>query len=944
MDENAYSDAEVLQVLGISAPTTSTPTIPADKAAEFAAARQAVQKAQSDVDLYGRLGTALSFGGQGLTLGLADEALAGLSALTGGPSYSEQLAAQQAEREAMRAAYPGTALASELVGGIAGTIPAATMAAPGLASRLLLGATGKAAPTVGQLAAIGATQGGIYGAASAQPGERLAGGLMGGGIGTVAGPVIGKGAQYATETLGGVLARAGTTAGSERGAITLGGAKYTPEEIQLAKVLSQTAPETIPNAEVALQRAGELGKPVFIPEAVGSPALYQQAKLIANYPASIEVAKTAIEERAANAVSRITETLDKVAPVRNVNAGANRLVEGAKSLLDELGIARKAATKGLYDAAFERTPELTTESAVKLVQTNPRIQQAIKAVRKELPELAEKSDTSLEVLHQAQQYLSGKARSLDNKFTAGKVADARTALMKAIKEESPDYAEATNTFAQMSKGLTAKEQSKIGFLANVSPDRPETIGRVFALDADVISSLRDDFVAAGKLDEWESGVRAYLQRSVEKAQDERNPINKIIGSPALRDKLRAALGDKYDTIIEPLTIEQKILKGQREYFAGSPTTPLRQAEEALGESFGAIRSAIQAGKDPVGAAGKLLSKMLGGRQDDEFYKNYAQLLFREPEQGLETLGRISQLTSALRGARQAGEKAGGVAGAAAGRETAAGLDIMQEQLKAKRSKQLGMGAMGTASLTSELADSDYTDEEILKALGQEEPAQPAKPISLEKQEIKVGKQNISIPTGDKYAPASLVKAVIMAESAGNANAVSPKGAGGLMQIMPATAKILGVKNRFDPVENVDGGSRYLKEQLIAAAQETGKEDPKLAAAAYNWGPGNLSKAIRQVKAEGEDVTWDNIKSIVKVPEETRTYVDRVMLLRKYDDYDLAKIAAKVGEQKLDAVLNKFKTGKKFTVGDILDELGIDAKSVKVKRNNVLQSASNLTEA
>jgi soluble lytic murein transglycosylase-like protein len=879
MDENAYSDAEVLQALGISAPTASTPTIPADKAAEFAAARQALEQAQSNVglDLTGRLGTALSYAGQGLTFGLSDEALAGLSALAGGPSYSEQLAAQQAEREAMRSLYPITAGASEIGGGITSALATgplgqlrgvfgASRAAPSLASELLLGG---GAPTVAKLAGAGAVQGGIYGAASAEPGERLPGGIMGAGVGAVASPVIGKAAQYATETLGGVLARAGTTAGSERGAITFGGAKYTPEEIQLAKILSQTAPETIPNAEVALQRAGELGKPVFIPEAVGSPALYQQAKLIANYPASIEVAKTAIEERAANAVNRITKTLDKVAPVRNVNAGANRLVEGAKSLLEDLGVARKEATRGLYEAAFERTPQLTADSAVELVQSNPRIQQAIKAVRKELPELAEKSDTSLEVLHQAQQYLSGKARSLDNKFTAGKVTDARNALMKAIKEESPDYAQATSTFAQMSKGLTAKEQSKIGFLANVSPDRPETIGRVFALDADVISSLRDDFVAAGKLDEWESGVRAYLQRSVEKAQDERNPINKIIGSPDLRNKLRAALGDKYDSVIEPLTIEQNILKGQREYFAGSPTTPLRQAEEALGESFGAIRSAIQAGKDPVGAAGKLLSKMLGGRQDDEFYKNYAQLLFREPEQGLETLGRISQLTSALRGARQAGEKAGKVAGAAAGRETAAGLDIMQEQLKAKRSKQLGMGAIGTASLTSELADSDYTDDEILKALGQEEPVQPARPISSEKQEIKVGKQNISIPTGKEFAPPSLVRAVMKVESGGKQEAVSPKGATGLMQLMPATAKALGVDPK-DPQENVEGGSKYLQQML----NKYGKKD--IALAAYNWGPGNIDKAIRQVKADGKRVTWANIMQAVKVPMETRLYVNKVL--------------------------------------------------------------------
>jgi hypothetical protein len=214
--------------------------------------------------------------------------------------------------------------------------------------------------------------------------------------------------------------------------------------------------------------------------------------------------------------------------------------------------------------------------------------------------------------------------------------------------------------------------------------------------------------------------------------------------------------------------------------------------------------------------------------------------------------------------------------------------------------------------------------------------------STSTEKVKVGKQNISIPTGEEYSKPRLVKAVIAAESAFNPNAVSPKGAGGLMQIMPATAKDLGLtkEQRFDPDKNVEAGSRYLK-QL-----ENQFGDEKVALAAYNWGMGNVSNAAKKLKAEGEPVTWENIKSIVKVPSETRQYVDRVMLLRKYDDFDLAKIAAhpKVGKAKLDKILAKYKTGKKFTVGDILDELGLDAKDVRVKRSNVLQSASDLTEA
>jgi soluble lytic murein transglycosylase-like protein len=203
--------------------------------------------------------------------------------------------------------------------------------------------------------------------------------------------------------------------------------------------------------------------------------------------------------------------------------------------------------------------------------------------------------------------------------------------------------------------------------------------------------------------------------------------------------------------------------------------------------------------------------------------------------------------------------------------------------------------------------------------------------------VQIGKQDISIPQGQGFAPPDLVKAVITVESAGNPKALSPKGAYGPMQLMPGTAEELGVDPK-DPKQNIEGGSRYLAKQL------TEFDDVRLALAAYNWGPGALSNAIKKLKAEDRPVTWENLKKYGSVPTETKNYVSKVLLLKKYDDYDLAKIAAKVGESKLDAALEKFKTGQKFLVGDLLDELGVSASDVNVKRNNVLQAANDLLEA
>jgi soluble lytic murein transglycosylase-like protein len=84
--------------------------------------------------------------------------------------------------------------------------------------------------------------------------------------------------------------------------------------------------------------------------------------------------------------------------------------------------------------------------------------------------------------------------------------------------------------------------------------------------------------------------------------------------------------------------------------------------------------------------------------------------------------------------------------------------------------------------------------------------------------------------------ADFIHAVIRAESNGKPTAVSAKGAQGLMQLMPLTAAKLGVKNSLDPAENVNAGTRYLRELL-----ERYHNDPIRALAAYNAGAGRVEQ-------------------------------------------------------------------------------------------------------
>jgi soluble lytic murein transglycosylase-like protein len=105
-----------------------------------------------------------------------------------------------------------------------------------------------------------------------------------------------------------------------------------------------------------------------------------------------------------------------------------------------------------------------------------------------------------------------------------------------------------------------------------------------------------------------------------------------------------------------------------------------------------------------------------------------------------------------------------------------------------------------------------------------------------------------------YLSPELIRSVIRAESNFHVDAVSPAGAKGLMQLMPETAKELGVTNVFDVQQNIDGGARYLRQMLDRFGGDT-----KRALAAYNAGPG----AVEQFNGN--------------VPyAETRHYVKRVM--------------------------------------------------------------------
>jgi len=110
---------------------------------------------------------------------------------------------------------------------------------------------------------------------------------------------------------------------------------------------------------------------------------------------------------------------------------------------------------------------------------------------------------------------------------------------------------------------------------------------------------------------------------------------------------------------------------------------------------------------------------------------------------------------------------------------------------------------------------------------------PYSPHALNPSEIH---SLVSDASHDNGVPPGLVRAVLMAESAGDPAAVSTAGAQGLMQLMPGTAAGCGITNPFDPNENVQCGAGYLRSLL-----DRYHNNVKLAVAAYNAGPGAVDR-------------------------------------------------------------------------------------------------------
>lgn len=182
-----------------------------------------------------------------------------------------------------------------------------------------------------------------------------------------------------------------------------------------------------------------------------------------------------------------------------------------------------------------------------------------------------------------------------------------------------------------------------------------------------------------------------------------------------------------------------------------------------------------------------------------------------------------------------------------------------------------------AQFVMENPDAYLQIDELLKknATKKEASSKPATPNIKSVQRVPAAKEDIQqaiqeIPK--KYGVDSdLVNAIAYAESRFNPDATGPETkygrAQGMMQLIPATARALGVEDPYDARQAVEGASKLLKELKGTFG---GYKDDRFLMAAYNSNPKTLKRAIAKVRANGDNVTWNNVSKYM--PKETQEYV------------------------------------------------------------------------
>lgn len=809
--------------------------------------------------------------GKGLTFGFFDE-LQGLEAgaqnslrnLFGSgnekgfwDNYDEKVKDLRATDKAFEAEHPYASAGLQIAGGIAPMIATAGQsAAPAMAPVMsnLFGVGIKGAPSVFKLAKMGATGGAAYGAGEANDGNRLWGATKGGLIGAIAAPVVGTALKGGIEIVGDAAANRNLfrRLGSEAGSVFSGEAPpkaYSAAEKMLAKELKNTPVDKVKAGLGELEEAVAGDVPLFLPEAVGSPKVDRNARFVANYDPSLEFSQTAIANRTSEAPARAVGLFSRVSPEGNSFEGAMSMANAAGDIAEQADKARIDGVKKFYTEAYDKVPSIESDEFADFLSNDKVLQRAINDVKK-TAENARFPDNSSQILVKARQEIFDRiesAKKLGNNREARDLQTTYNTLNDFLHGENPALVTADLEYQRLSTGVDEMTNSFLSRLKNFSADKIQNVGQIFQLPAERITALRATFEKAGKLSEWNAGIRAHLQNSVEGTHDGRNFTDKIIGNTLQKAKLKAALGDAYTSVEKGLSLENRMFEGRNKYHAGSSTAGNLAERGEFEKGVGILRRLMD--KDISGA----VSMLFKGDMPDEIAQELSKIYFN-PQRGSESLGRIIPLLEQYAKNRQVAGAVSKGTGAAASRvdsvspESLLGLHQQTSGTGAKRpvmplseESTAASSSLGAAKKESQIPDSssDFTSGKPTTQ-GEYEPTSYRNPLFSPRKSMDAGKPPIQLIEAeidkDPY-----YSALYEAESGRNPKAKNPEStAKGGFQFLNGTAKLVGLKDPFDLSESFEK-----VKFLTSDHQQKFGDNPATLYAAHYLGAPVLNKVLTQ---------------------------------------------------------------------------------------------------
>jgi len=811
--------------------------------------------------------------GKGLAFGFFDEiqgAEVGLRNLLGignGETYDQKVAELRAADNAYEAANPKTSIGLQMLGALAPTLASggvglatrgAAKLAPSVATSALKNLYGVGitqSPSVARLALTGGFQGGLYGAGEANEGDRLTGAGIGGTVGAVLSPVIGKGLEKAIGGVGNYLAEKGLiggksvlSTGGQRGSVSNAPSNVsslTPEEIYVARQLKNT-----PLSEAVIG-ADELGAavasdvPLFLPDAIQSADLSRNAKFIANNKVSMRFAQGAISARKEGAGTRIETLLSDFAPHVDPTDAGTTLINASENAVNALKKVRTDVTEPLYKALQGQA--VPDEVAIGLLD-DPVIEAAVDAVSKSpvyQKELGKASPQSFKYLQLTKEKLTDQVDSLvrsGSNNEARIVGQSRDKVVKAL-ETLDEYKKANALYRDLSKPINrlAGTKDEAGLLEGIlNTDRinaykapAELLKRTPAQILEIKATLGDK----GQ-EELSKSARSLMQDILEKANEQNQPALKLLQNDQMKNKFFAMIGeDAYQKFASALDLEKRMARANNLYAAGSPTAGYLQEENAFEKSVGLLSKFNPANWRET------LASMFSSDMPEDLAQKVAKIYF-DPKAGKQAVDKILPLLkqyAANKSFSEAVGKGAAVTSARAGdllQKPKGAEPVKRQQFEAAIKPQAEVPEVKLTPVPSQLNNLDKTAR--IKKTADFVKSQPP-----------------------------LIQAVILTESSGDPFAQSPTGPIGLTQLTSYIAKRFDVKDRLDPKENVRGGTEFL--QFLADKYD----DPKVILTAYNQGEPVVDAAIRKAKLKTKTADFDSIKDFLPT-DEGKTYADKVI--------------------------------------------------------------------